>query len=106
MREKNEIKQQVIVHLKDPPTNDHQLFSYQSNVHDGYDSDFTANTYNLEGTFIFLAETEYYTNASINSNGEIEGTSDLTVNATTSKNNPSAQFQYPQKCHPVHQPKC
>ena len=59
-------------------------------MQDGYESYFIANTQNLEGTFVFQADTEFGTSASVNSNGEIEGilpseSSELTVNAAASK---------------------
>ena len=64
-----------------------QLTAYKAQSYsDGYESDLTANTQNLEATFAFQADTtEFNANIGVNSNGEIEGTSDLTVNATASK---------------------
>ena len=79
----------MIAQFKDPLTKSRPLSSYQSIVQDGrdgYDSDFTANTQNSDGTFVFIADTEFNANASVNSNGEMEGTpSELTVNAAASK---------------------
>ena len=55
----------------------------QSNIsQDRYESDYTTNTQNSEGTFVFKAETEFNTTANVNSNSEIEPT--LIVNATKS----------------------
>ena len=54
----------------------------------GYKPDFAANTHNSENTYVFQADTtEFDTNASVNSNGEIESNppSELTVNAAASK---------------------
>ena len=63
--------------------------SYRGELHDGYKLDYTANTNNSEGTHYFVvADTEYDANDSINSNGEIEGTSnddELTVHTAASK---------------------
>lgn len=47
---------------------------YRTELHDGYDSDYTANTNNLEGTYCFVTNTEYDINGSVNSNDVIEGT--------------------------------
>ena len=87
MQEQDQIKGQVISQFKDPPTQNHQLLSYPRIIHDAYNSDFTANTNYSEDRFFSLTDTEFDTSTDVNSNGEIEGTtSDLTVNATTSKN--------------------
>ena len=52
----------------------------------GYDSDFIANTQNLESTFVSLADTKFNANASVNSNGDMECTPiELTINAAASK---------------------
>ena len=72
--------------FKDPPIKNSELSTYQGIVHDGYDSDFTTNTHNSEGTFVFIADTEFNANASVNSNGEMEGTpSEFTINAAASR---------------------
>ena len=71
-----------------------QLTTYEAiRYSDGYDSDFTANTQNSEGTYVFhtlQAGTAFDTSASVNSNGEIEGflssePSELIVNAAASQ---------------------
>ena len=43
----------------------------------------------IQKAFFFQADTEFDTDASVNSNGGIEGTSDLTVNAATSRGHSS-----------------
>ena len=89
MRENPNLKMKIISQwFGVKPRKNHQLLSYCSELQDGYDYGYTANTNNLEGTFIFIADTEYNTNVSVNSNGEIEGTPnkcELTVNAAASK---------------------
>ena len=75
-REDDRNKGQVIAHFKEPITKNRQLTVYEANCSDRYDSDFTANTQNSEGTFVFRAlqaETEFDTSASVHSNGELEG---------------------------------
>ena len=86
-REQDKTKERIIAQFKDHPTKNHQLSSYQGIVHDGYDSGFTANTNNLEGTFVYRADTEFDTSASVNSNWELEAIlpSELTINAAASK---------------------
>ena len=87
MWEKPENKEQVIAQFKEPKTNNCQLTAYEAtqSYSDGYKSNFTNNKQNPEGTFVFQADTtEFDANASVNSNREIEGTSDLTVNAVAS----------------------
>ena len=86
IREYDRNKERVIAQFKEPITNNHQLTAYEARSYsDGYESDFTANTQISEGTFVFQADTEFDTSASVNSNGEIEGNppSELTVNTTT-----------------------
>ena len=92
-REDDWKKEQVIAQFKEPITKNRQLTAYEATCSDGYDSYFTANTQNSEGTYVFhalQAETEFNTSASVNSNGELEGTppcepSGLIVNAAASK---------------------
>ena len=85
--EQDKNKERVIAQFKEPITKNRQLTAYQSNSysHDDYESDFTANTQNSEGTFVFQADTEFNANTNVNSNRQIEGTNDLTVNAAVLK---------------------
>ena len=94
-RESGDNKEKIIAQFKTPVTKNRQLTAYEANRNDGYDSDFTANTQNSEGTFVFTAynaETEFDTSASVNSNGELEGSQPsegpsegLIVNAAATK---------------------
>ena len=87
-REQDKNKEHVIAQFKETITTNRKLFSYQSIVTDSWDnhdSNLTANTQNSEGIFVFQANTEFNANASVNSNGEIRGTSNLIVNAVASK---------------------
>ena len=72
-----------------------QQTTYQgrSYLQDGYRSDFAANIQNSEGTFVFQSNTELDANTSGKSNGEIEGTRELNINAAAWKSNPNLQFQ-------------
>ena len=75
-RETGENKEKIIAQFKEPVTKNRQLTAYEANRNDGYDSDFTANTQNSEGTFAFHAynaKIEFDTSASVNSDGELEG---------------------------------
>ena len=85
-REQDHIKEQVIKQFKDPPTKNHQLSSYCGDVQDGYNSDYTTHTNNIDGTLVFAANTGFDANASVSSNGEIKDTtSELTVNTAALK---------------------
>ena len=89
MQEDDKNKERAIAQFKVPITKNCQLTAYQGRPYsqNGYESDFIANTQNLEGTFVIQADTEFDTNVSFNSNGEIEyiPSSELTVNAASSK---------------------
>ena len=91
IREKPENKERVIAQFNTPITKNQQLNAYEANRHSkGYNSDYTTNTQNSDGTYTFQAlqaGTEFDTSASVNSNGKIEGNlpSILTVNAAASK---------------------
>ena len=86
-------KEQIIAQFKELVTKNRQLTAYEATQSNGYDSDFTADTQNSEGTFVFhalQAETEFNTSASLNSNGELEGITSsepggLIVNAADTK---------------------
>ena len=52
-RETGDNKEKIIAQFKEPVTKNRQLTAYEANRNDGYDSDFTANTQNLEGTYVF-----------------------------------------------------
>ena len=52
-REQDKTKERVIAQFKDHPTKNHQLSSYQGIVHDGYNSDFTANTRKIRKVLLF-----------------------------------------------------
>ena len=54
-RKDDKNKEQVIAQFKEPITKNCQLTAYKANWSYGYDSDFTANTQNSEGTFVFGA---------------------------------------------------
>ena len=71
-REKEENKERVIAQFNIPITKSRQSTVYEGTrtYFNGYDFDYTTNTQNSEGTFAFNAETEFDTNASVNSNGE------------------------------------
>ena len=92
-RETGDNKERIVAQFKEPVTKNRRLTAYEATRSDGYDSDFTANTQNSEGTFVFhalQAETEFDTSGSLNSNGELEGIapcepSGLIVNAAISK---------------------
>ena len=76
----------MIAQFKVPVTKNRQLTAYEAEIQyedGGYESEITANTHNSEHTYVFNAETEFDTNASVNSNGEIEGNppNELTVKA-------------------------
>ena len=93
VREDDSNKKRVIAQFKEPVTKNCQLTAYEASRSDRYDSDFTANTQNLEGKYVFhalQAETEFHTSASFNSNRELEAISTcepsgLIVNAAASK---------------------
>ena len=89
IREDDKNKERIIAQFKTPITQNRQLTAYEAtrSYSDGLESDFTVNTHNSECTYVFQADTEFDTSASVNSNGEIEGNqpSELTVNATASK---------------------
>ena len=53
----------MIEHFKDPLTKNHQLSSYCNVVQDGYNSEYTANTNNTGGTFVFAADIKFDANA-------------------------------------------
>ena len=79
---KSEVKEKVIAQFSKPITKNRQLTAYQSNISQaGYDSNYTANIQNSEGTFVFEADT-FDTSASVNSDGEVEPI--VTVNAAKS----------------------
>ena len=81
-RKKPEVKEKVIAQISEPITKNRHLTAYQSIFpQDGYNSDYTANTQNSEGTFVFKADT-FDTSTIANDNGEIEPT--VTVNAAKS----------------------
>ena len=86
-REDDKNKEQVIAQFKVLITKNRQLTAYKARSYsNGYELDFTANTQNSEAIFVFQVDsTEFNTNVDVNSNGEIEGTSDLTVNTAVSK---------------------
>ena len=59
-------KKRIIAQFKEPVTKYRQLTAYEVTRSDQYDSDFTANTQNFEGTFDFHAlqvEIEFDTSA-------------------------------------------
>ena len=86
VRDTPENKEKVIAQFKVLVVNNRQLTAYEADIRyddGGHESDYTANTRNLENTYVFNAETEFYASANVNSNGEIEGnpSSELTVNS-------------------------
>ena len=94
-------KEHVIVQFKEPLTKNRQLTAYEATHFEGYDSDFTANTQNSEGTSVFYVlqtEARFDTSVSVNSNGELEGIllsepRGLTVNAAALKSIPQNNKQ-------------